>query len=588
MKNQSSLLRWARLSVFGFMFAVCVGVLHPSAAQAVKAETRKGVDLITIDTMAAHGKLELPPVLFLHDKHTVALQKDGKDCTACHLPVKKGDKEELVFSYLNTQTLKGEEQKKAFHNGCIGCHTQMAQQGKNTGPLESSCRSCHNPRPDITSAQVVNEFNKIVHFKHTSSDAIPAPAGSDKNCASCHHTGFDKEKGRFIYTEGKEDKCGSCHYTEAEKAKVLAKNPNAEDEFGKVADRTDVRTAKHQACVTCHIDATKKQGGVLGVTQRMSDQNNVKFGPTDCASCHCPIIKDKNADISADEKVLSSIPRLMRGQPDAILMTTDKAVEGKYAGSMRPVSFDHKTHEQNAVSCGSCHHKKIAACSTCHTAGGDEKGDFVTFETAMHKADSNRSCIGCHNNEVKKPSCAGCHAAMPARTSEKSCATCHATPVGFSNAQAEDGSLTKLSKEDKITVAAATVAARQEQRVEGISQADIPDTVTISVLSDKYEPSTFPHRKIVKSLMEKQKNNQLAAAFHTESTTLCQACHHNSPASKTPPKCVSCHAKAEGVATDGRPALKAAYHLQCMGCHTQMQQKPVETDCSGCHKPSKK
>jgi hypothetical protein len=34
-----------------------------------------------------------------------------------------------------------------------------------------------------------------------------------------------------------------------------------------------------------------------------------------------------------------------------------------------------------------------------------------------------------------------------------------------------------------------------------------------------------------------------------------------------------------------RPQLKAAYHLQCMGCHKGMDVKrPVNTSCASCHK----
>jgi len=84
--------------------------------------------------------------------------------------------------------------------------------------------------------------------------------------------------------------------------------------------------------------------------------------------------------------------------------------------------------------------------------------------------------------------------------------------------------------------------------------------------------------------VEKQKDNRLAAAFHSDKATLCQGCHHNSPASKTPPKCVSCHPVAVKPTTDGQLALKAAYHQQCMTCHARMNQKPAATECADCHK----
>ena len=41
-------------------------------------------DLIRINALAAYQKLELPPAIFSHDKHTEALSKEKKDCTTCH------------------------------------------------------------------------------------------------------------------------------------------------------------------------------------------------------------------------------------------------------------------------------------------------------------------------------------------------------------------------------------------------------------------------------------------------------------------------------------------------------------------------
>ena len=67
--------------------------------------------------------------------------------------------------------------------------------------------------------------------------------------------------------------------------------------------------------------------------------------------------------------------------------------------------------------------------------------------------------------------------------------------------------------------------------------------------------------------------------------TLCSACHHNSPLSATPPKCSSCHTTSIDPKYPDRPRLKAAYHLQCMGCHKAMKVgRPKNTDCTTCHK----
>ncbi|MCP4020221.1 MAG: cytochrome c3 family protein, partial [Desulfobacteraceae bacterium] len=60
-------------------------------------------------------------------------------------------------------------------------------------------------------------------------------------------------------------------------------------------------------------------------------------------------------------------------------------------------------------------------------------------------------------------------------------------------------------------------------------------------------------------------------------------CHHNSPASLTPPKCSSCHGKSSDLKAD-KPGLKGAYHGQCITCHQKMEVKTVlPTDCTKCH-----
>ena len=113
---------------------------------------------------------------------------------------------------------------------------------------------------------------------------------------------------------------------------------------------------------------------------------------------------------------------------------------------------------------------------------------------------------------------------------------------------------------------------------------DIPQTVTIQTLMNKYDAVKLPHRKIFKAMIGKINTNKLANYFHYENGTVCQGCHHNSPASKTPPKCGSCHGRPFNEKDPFKPGLMAAYHRQCMECHKAMGiNKPVSTDCTACH-----
>jgi len=64
----------------------------------------------------------------------------------------------------------------------------------------------------------------------------------------------------------------------------------------------------------------------------------------------------------------------------------------------------------------------------------------------------------------------------------------------------------------------------------------------------------------------------------------CAACHHYRPADTNASEtvaCKACHQEAFKPEHRGRIGLKAAYHLQCMGCHEDMEMGPVA--CEGCH-----
>jgi formate-dependent nitrite reductase cytochrome c552 subunit len=92
----------------------------------------------------------------------------------------------------------------------------------------------------------------------------------------------------------------------------------------------------------------------------------------------------------------------------------------------------------------------------------------------------------------------------------------------------------------------------------------------------------MPHRKIVEKLTQYINENSTAAYFHGHEDVVCQGCHHQSPAGEKPPLCGSCHAAESADLELMKPALKGAYHRQCLGCHQSMDiQKPE--DCSGCH-----
>ncbi len=119
---------------------------------------------------------------------------------------------------------------------------------------------------------------------------------------------------------------------------------------------------------------------------------------------------------------------------------------------------------------------------------------------------------------------------------------------------------------------------------------DFPDEVELDALTNLYEPVMFDH------------------AMHVEVAEDCSVCHHHTTGSAPVNSyclkchqgeedmdvvaCQDCHAspatvgladptvEQEFVFHDDQPNLKAAYHLNCMGCHREVG-GPV--GCEDCH-----
>lgn len=119
---------------------------------------------------------------------------------------------------------------------------------------------------------------------------------------------------------------------------------------------------------------------------------------------------------------------------------------------------------------------------------------------------------------------------------------------------------------------------------------DFPDEVEIDSLANLYEGVVFDH------------------AMHVGATDNCSVCHHHTTGTGvTNEYCAKCHDGAEEMDTvscqdchsadpvspenlhipspdykyhDDKPNLKAAYHLNCLGCH---QEVGGPTGCEDCH-----
>lgn len=556
------MLRWAGiLLVSAAISVVCIEAR--GGKEPVKTPESVRSDVVMIDTLAAYGKLEMPAVTFLHDKHTDVLLKEKKDCKTCHL-LEDG---KLSLAFKRKKANKPDEFKDIYHSNCIGCHKEMAGEGKKSGPLDGACRSCHDAAPKVSSAPLPVEVNKVLHFRHVDSKNIASNTTDKDNCGSCHHE-YDKQAKKIFYAKGKESTCRYCHL-EAPKDDVKS-----------------MRQASHLQCVQCHLDLAAK-----GVKET---------GPYVCAGCHSAngqaLSAKKNQELAAkfpDHEV----PRLKREQPDNVLMSFDPKMGDGKAGDMRnskpilmnPVAFDHKAHEKYNDSCRVCHHASLDSCQKCHTLSGVKEGDFIGLEKAMHLTRSNYSCRGCHAVQKNEGVCVGCHSRMAGSVrTDTACRSCHMElPAGVLAEGRSPLDLVSLPTQQKSGIAESMLKAR---RITTATYAieDIPEKAIIGELSNQYQPAEMPHRKIVLTLMKGMKDNKLAGYFHSDPGTICQGCHHNSPAAKQPPRCGNCHGKPFDAREPNRPALQAAFHQECMGCHKALGVKPFATACTECHKEKQK
>jgi len=525
MMKERSLFRRAgiALTVTTVMLAAAIMSVQGSAPAPPPGDdgSKPRADIIRIDGLKQYGKLERPAVTYLHEKHTQALAKKNKDCSACHLQEKK---------YISNKfkRLKDDSKKAVmdiYHDNCTACHQQTAAAGEKAGPVV--CTGCHQERELASSWKEIG-LDKSLHSRHVKAQ--------ENKCEVCHHQ-FDPAAKKLVYVKGKEDDCRYCHQDKT------------------VDNVISMRLTAHTQCIDCH---------------RKRLAQNQDAGPAFCGGCH-------DAGLQAKIQKLKDIPRLMRGQPDATIIQAVKSGGEKVAPftRMSVVPFNHIGHENYSSTCRACHHSSMEACGKCHTLQGSKDGKFVNLQTAMHRVNAQASCLGCHDGFQADKRCAGCHASMPRKDPPElaGCVSCHMPKPAAATPQTEPKAMAAMLLEDRKPVTAT------------FADEDIPEAVEIKGLSKQYEPAKLPHRKIVQTLVKNLKDSKLAGYFHRDPGTVCQGCHHNSPIAKKPPACASCHGQAFDGRNLFKPGLQAAYHLQCMECHKDMGlEKPVATNCTGCHK----
>lgn len=531
----------------GVMGLLIAGVLAGGGADAAGADPACAEIRISL---SEDGPREMPPARFDHEAHVAATEKGGGDCVTCHARLAPdtasgaaaSSAEEEPFRIIPDGVEGAKALREAWHATCLNCH---AKQKAAPGP--EACHTCHDAGA-AKPVQLKVDFDRSLHAVHIGSLRIPpvqpqgaAEPGVKENCGACHLTP-DPATGNPVYVRNTEDAFSFYHVMSTD-AEVLA-------------------DAAHARCVACHLRTMRTDAGA-----------ELKL-PVACADCHSPAGQARFPH-------KDDAPRLMRGQPDSVLLKQVAAEAARPAGAvaqaegkaeLRPVPYDHKRHEEVAA-CSQCHGMKIeegVGPGVVGALGKAPAGSSPLLYAATHDPASNLSCVGCHVRTIKENvNCAGCHEALTFAAGEN-CAVCHrggdeAAPAG---------------SERRAPL------PMPEDKAASIALADVPEFVTIGKLSKEYQAVKLPHRKIYQKLLSGMDGDALAGAFHGK--PVCAACHHNVPDANlaNPPSCVSCHvAEVRAVAAGQAPGLKHAYHQMCTGCHTSMNVKPVAVDCAGCHAP---
>ena len=539
---------------------------------------------VTISTV--FQDLKRPPVKFYHDRHARALGAEG--CEACHQKDALG---RLIYSFPKERNTRTHETlMNSYHNSCIGCHNERRAAGKTAGAV--TCGECHStvagyhsieylPRMPEYYEPLRDTYHRDCIACHkdpakTAHDAAKLDWKSfyireqyaletsrpnvvmdyklhyrheqalDKKCELCHRTPTGKE-GEMVYVKGTESSCRDCH-----------KDTDADNQLS-------YRHLSHDECIGCHLER---------------HQDRKKAGPFYCNECHTGIE-------SSTEEMLY-IPREERNQPQQVLVADAGA-------RMQGVPFDHRLHELQSTSCQECHHDTLERCSNCHTQKGIEEGGWVPLAAAYHERTSSWSCVGCHETKKQAPDCAGCHSQMKPELSESSCLTCHSGSLVAAGGFVPLPETTLPAAEELSGELAFTLAGfiwlPFELPLIGAPDALMPDKtkekLQVALLEKTYDPSEFPHLKILKKLTAISNDSRLSRYYHATETTLCAGCHHLGPleVKQTPPACSSCHTR-KNVPEKQTPTLLGAYHRQCLGCHKAMggAEKEKPQTCTGCHK----
>jgi predicted CXXCH cytochrome family protein len=284
---------------------------------------------------------------------------DGANCS---LPQAQWFMGMLVVGWLVTYSGAALAQAPAAPNGCLTCHSTLADPGL-SGPARAFNRNDVHQRSGFTCVNCHGGDSSAVNSLAAKAPAtgfvgVPRGARQIQVCARCH------SDAAFMRTY-------------APRQRVDQAVEYATSTHGKRLAAGDARVA---TCASCH-----GAHGITSVSDTKSPVHSTNVATT-CGACHAN-------------------PEHMKRSDGSSLPTTQKADYEK------SVHFDAlmKQHDASAPTCNNCHGNHGATppgveavanvCGTCH-------GVFAAkFATSPHKAVLDKACVDCHGNHaIAKPS----------------------------------------------------------------------------------------------------------------------------------------------------------------------------------------
>lgn len=538
MENGRNLLR--RIAPVVIVVIVLWGLASLFDSSPAIGEIRRP-DVIRIQTVARLKPLEMPPAVFLHDKHTQKVLTEGKDCTVCH----ENGASYAFQAVAGAKNAKGME--KAFHNGCIGCHEEMS-----AGPQDGECRLCHvGQSAPAQSAKPVRMGDRSLHYLHVSSRAITytgnVPNPDSLNCGVCHHV-YDEQAKRLVWKPGAEEACSVCHKAEAQ---------------GSVPS---LQKASHDTCVACHVKVGAEKAAASETAGEDSaartDAKNAAAGFRRIAAT--PDMMLPRPAVWSPDDGPAFVFASMRLAPGQIAAPDMQQPQARRFESVAPAAPEETTPSETPAPTSQAAPKpQIKAPAKAPFAESpapaaqaprvrvpDATAQVPASPEIQDAARAEAILRGILRENAQREAARQARAAKEAAAIEAEIVTGPVTCAGCHSAEAQ-ASWRKVSDPPRLmrgqpdaTVLMPPAAGETKRSVADASGMD---------------PVLFNHKA------------------HEEVTDSCAVCHHQRISA-----CTDCHT-VEGVQEGDFVTLGDAMHKSCVGCHQQtVMSKP---ECAGCHGP---